>query len=527
MSPHCECTNCGQPPRWQRESHPDFDTVFSMLRQDGLLESDRDRPIIGVCNTWNEIVPGHLHLRDLAEQVKLGIRSSGGVGLEYGCVAPCDGFGNANAGYRYILPMRDNIADSVELMAEAHHLDGMVLLSSCDKSNPGVMMGMARVDRPSIFVGGGTGHNMCPSEILGTAMSMQCLAEALGISLPRTATTYATSPAHRHLAFQAGQQVMELINRGIKPSDILSREAFENAIRVNMAIGGSYNTFIHLPAIAYNAGIKITAEDLDRLSDSTPYLCHIGPNGPCRLGQLDQVGGIPAVMKVLAPLLHLDVMTVTGQTLRENLETVEIDWNRLPHPDVLRPLDNPYQPTGGLTLLKGNLAPQGAVIRSAGVLPSMLQFEGPAHVFDSEYDAMAAVARRDYRAGEVLVIRNEGIVGGPGMPEQSCVGWTLDKQGMYDKVYLVTDGRYSGACHGPLIGLVTPEAVEGGPIAVVQTGDILRIDVTGKRIDLLLPDEEIQRRLAAWQPPEPRVRRGFLARYVRQVVPALQGGYLP
>jgi dihydroxy-acid dehydratase len=216
-----------------------------MLRQDGLLETDRDHPIIGVCNTWNEIVPGHLHLRDLAEQVKLGIRSSGGVGLEYGCVAPCDGFGNANAGYRYILPMRDNIADSVELMAEAHHFDGMVLLSSCDKSNPGVMMGMARVNRPSIFVGGGIGHNMCPSEILGTAMSMQCLAEALGISLPRTATTYATSPGHRHLSLQAGQQVMELVKRGIVPSDILTREAFENAIRVNMAIGGSgeWSTF--------------------------------------------------------------------------------------------------------------------------------------------------------------------------------------------------------------------------------------------------------------------------------------------
>ena len=287
------------------------------------------------------------------------------------------------------------------------------------------------------------------------------------------------------------------------------------------------NTFIHLPAIAYNAGVEITAEDFDRLSDSTPYLCHIGPNGPCRLGQLDQVGGIPAVMKVLAPLLHLGVMTVTGRTLRENLEQVEIAWDQRPHPDVLRPLDNPYQPTGGLTLLKGNLAPQGAVIRSGGVLPNMLRFEGPAHVFDSEYDAMTAVARSAYRAGEVLLIRNEGVVGGPGMPEQSCVGWTLDKQGMYDKVYLVTDGRYSGACHGPLIGLVTPEAVKGGPIAVVQTGDVIRIDVTSKRIDVLLPDEEIQRRLAAWHPPEPRVRRGFLSRYARQVVPALQGGYLP
>ncbi|MFH1571653.1 MAG: dihydroxy-acid dehydratase, partial [Gemmatimonadota bacterium] len=486
MSAPSSCARCGQPPLWQRESHPDFDTVFSMLHQDGLLEADRDRPVIGVCNTWNEVVPGHLHLRDLAEQVKLGVRDAGGAGLEFGCVAPCDGFGNANRGYRYILPMRDNIADAVELMAEAHHFDGLVLLSSCDKSNPGVMMGLARVDRPAIFVGGGMGHQMCPGEILGTAMSMQCLAEALGLSLPRTATTYASGPAHRHLSLQAGQQVMELVRRDIRPSHILTREAFENAIRVNMAIGGSYNTFIHLPAIAYQVGVKLTAEDFDRLSDTTPYLCHIGPNGPCRLGQLDQVGGIPAVMKVLAPLLHLGVMTVTGRTLGENLAGVEVDRSRLPERDVLRPLDDPLRPTGGLAVLKGNLAPGGAVIRAGGVPASMLQFEGPARVFDSEYDAMAAVARQEYAAGEVLVIRNEGIVGGPGMPEQSCVGWTLDRQGMYEKVYLVTDGRYSGACHGPLVGLVTPEAVLGGPIAALRTGDVVRIDVTGKRIEARL-----------------------------------------
>ena len=526
MPDPCACPECSGP-RWQQESHPDFDTVFSMLRQDGFLETDRDRPVIGVCNTWNEIVPGHLHLRDLAEQVKLGVRAAGGAGLEFGCVAPCDGFGNANPGYRYILPMRDNIADGVELMAEAHHFDAMVLLSSCDKSNPGVMMGLARVDRPAIFLGGGMGHQMCPGEGLGTAMSMQCLAEALGIALPRTATTYATSPAHRHLSLQAGQQVVELVRSGVRPSDILTRGAFENAIRVNMAIGGSYNTFIHLPAIAYQVGVTLTADDFDRLSDSTPYLCSIGPNGPCTLSQLDRLGGIPAVMKVLEPLLDLDVMTVTGKSLRVNLQDVEIDQSELPHPDVLRPMDNPCRPTGGLTVLKGNLAQRGAVIRSAGVLPGMLQFEGPARVFDSEYDAMAAVARKEYESGEVLVIRNEGIVGGPGMPEQSCVGWTLDQQGMYDKVYLVTDGRYSGACHGPLVGLVTPEAVLGGPIAVVRTGDTISIDVTAKRIDVRLSDEEIQQRFAGWRPRGPRVTRGYLSRYARRVVPALEGGYLP
>jgi dihydroxy-acid dehydratase len=527
MPSPCSCPQTCPPPRWQQESHPDFDTVFSMLRQDGLLETDRDRPVIGVCNTWNEVVPGHLHLRDLAEQAKLGIRAGGGVGLEFGCVAPCDGFGNANAGYRYILPMRDNIADAVELMAQAHHFDGLVLLSSCDKSNPGVMMGMARLDRPAVFLGGGMGHQMCPGEGLGTAMSMQCLAEALGIALPGTATTYANGAPHLHLSLQAGQQVVELVRRGIRPGHILTRGAFENAIRVNMAIGGSYNTFIHLPAIAYQLGIRLTAADFDRLSDTTPYLCSLSPNGPCVLSQLGQAGGILAVMKVLEPLLDLEAMTVTGRTVGGNLESVRVDFDMLPHPDVLRPLDHPLRPTGGLCVLTGNLAPAGAVIRSAGVLGSMLQFEGPARVFDSEHDAMAAVARRDYRPGEVLVIRNEGIVGGPGMPEQSCVGWTLDRQGMYDKVYLVTDGRYSGACHGPLVGLVTPEAALGGPIAVVRTGDTIRIDVTGKRLDVLLADEEIRRRLTAWRPPAPRVSRGYLARYARAVVPALDGGYLP
>ena len=527
MTESCGCAQCARPPLWQRESHPDFDTVFSMLRQDGFQEEDRDRPVVGVCNTWNEVVPGHLHLRDLADRVKLGVRAAGGAGLEFGCVAPCDGFGNANRGYRYILPMRDHIADAVELMAEAHHFDGMVLISSCDKSNPGVMMGLARVNRPAIFLGGGMGHRMCPGEGLGTAMSMQCLAEALGLALPRTATTYATGTDHRQLSMQAGKQIVELVRSDIKPADILTPAAFRNAVRVNMAIGGSYNTFIHLPGIAYEAGVGLTPADFDHLSDTTPYLCSIAPNGPCVLSQLDAMGGIPAVMKVLEPLLDLDVMTVTGRTLGENLNDVHLDWSRLPHPDVLRPLDNPCRPTGGLTVLRGNLAPQGAVIRSAGVLPTMLRFEGPARVFDCEHDAMAAVARHQYEAGEVLIIRNEGIVGGPGMPEQSCVGWTLDRQGMYDKVYLVTDGRYSGACHGPLVGLVTPEAVMGGPIAVVRNGDLVRIDVTAKKLDVLIPEEEIQRRLQRWRPPQPRVQRGFLSRYARRVVPALQGGYLP
>ena len=513
-------------PRWQACAHPAFPVVVSILGQDGLTNEDLDKPLVGIANSFSEVTPGHIHLRQLAEAAKQGIREKRAVPLEFGTGAPCDAFGNANAGYRYILPMRENIADTVELMAEAHHFDRLLLISGCDKINPAMLMGAARVDRPAVFLGGGMGHDMCPGVGLGTALTMQVLAEALGLALFHTGTTFANSAPHRQLAQQSGAALVDLIRRGIVVSDILTPEAFENAIRVNVAIGGSINSFIHVPAIANELGISVTAEDFDRLSDETPYLANIQPNGPWNLEDLEAVGGIAAVMKVLEPLLHLDVLTVTGRTLGEELAEVEVDWDARVHPDVLRPLDDPVMPTGGLNLLHGNLAPDGAVVRTGGVPKSMFEFEGPARVWDSEIVALDDIAARRYSEGEVLVIRNEGVVGGPGMPEQGPMGWTLQAHGMFEKVYLITDGRYSGNSSGPLVGMITPEAALGGPINAVRNGDRIRIDLHKKRIDLLLSAAEIAARMADWTPPEPRIKTGYMNRYVRMVRPALEGAIL-
>jgi len=513
-------------PQWQCNAHPAYPVVYDILRMDGLTTEDLDKPLLGIANSYSEVAPGHLHFRTLAECAKQGIREMGGVPMEFGTGAPCDAFGNANPGYRYILPMRENIADTVELMAQAHHFDGMLLLSSCDKINPAMLMGAARVNRPAVFLGGGMGHNMCPGVGLGTALTMQCLAEALGMALFHTATTFATDHPHRQLAQQSGAALVNLVRKGIRPSDIMTPEAFENAIRLNMAIGGSINSFIHVPAIASELGITIAAQDFDRISDATPYLCHLQPNGPWNLEDLEAVGGIAAVMKVLEPHLHTDVLTVTGRTLKEELASVRVNWEARVDPSVLRPLADPILPTGGLNLLRGSLAPDGAVVRTGGVPRSMVVFEGPARVWDSEVAALDDIFERKYREGEVLVIRYEGVVGGPGMPEQGPMGWTLQAQGMFGKVWLVTDGRYSGNSTGPLIGMVTPEAALGGPIAAIQDGDRIRIDLPQKRIDLLVDAAEIERRLAAWRPPKPRISSGYMERYLKFVQPALQGAVL-
>jgi dihydroxy-acid dehydratase len=513
-------------PRWQASVHPAYPVVRNILRQDGLTDEDLDKPLIGIANSFSEVTPGHLHLRALADAAKQGVREQGAVALEFGTGAPCDAFGNANPGYRYILPMRENIADTIELMAQSSHFDGLLLISSCDKINPAMLMGAARVNRPAVFLGGGLAHGMCPGDGLGTAMTMQCLAEAMGMGLFSTATTPADSQDHRQLSQKSGAALVSLIRRGVKVSDILTPEAFENALRVNMAIGGSINTFMHIPAIAHELGIRITAEDFDRISDETPYLANIRPNGPWSLSDLEAVGGIAAVMKVLEPLLHLDVLTVSGRSLREELAEVEVRWSARAHEDVLRPLDNPLLPTGGLNLLHGTLAPEGAVIRTGGVPPAMFVFEGPARVWDSELAALDDIAERRYVEGEVLVVRNEGVVGGPGMPEQGPIGWTLQAQGVFEKIYLITDGRYSGGSSGPLIGMVTPEGALGGPIAIVRNGDRIRVDLHAKRVDLLLPQEEVAARLQGWQPPRPRISSGYMRHYVRRVEPALKGAIL-
>jgi len=513
-------------PQWQCNAHPAYPVVYDILRMDGLTTEDLDKPLLGVANSFSEVTPGHLHFRTLADCARQGIREMGGVPMEFGTGAPCDAFGNANPGYRYILPMRENIADTVELMAQAHHFDGLLLISSCDKINPAMLMGAARVNRPAVFLGGGMGHNMCPGVGLGTALTMQVLAEALGMALFHTATTFATDHPHRQLAQQSGAALVTLVRRGIRPSDIMTREAFENALRVNMAIGGSINSFIHVPAIANELGIAITAQDFDRISDATPYLCNLQPNGPWNLEDLEAVGGIAAVMKVLEPLLHTEVLTVTGRSLKEELADVRVNWDARVDPNVLRPLDDPILPTGGLNLLHGSLAPDGAVVRTGGVPRSMFVFEGPARVWDSEVTALDDISERKYREGEVLVIRYEGVIGGPGMPEQGPMGWTLQAHGMFGKLWLVTDGRYSGNSTGPLVGMVTPEAALGGPIAVVRNGDRIRIDLHQKRIDLLVGETEIRSRLAAWKAPKPRINSGYMERYLKLVQPALQGAVL-
>ena len=513
-------------PLWQCVNHPAFPVIVNILRQDGLTEEDLDKPLIGIANSYNEVASAHLHLRTLGEVAKQGIREMEAVPMEFGTGAPCDAFGNANPGYRYILPMRENIADTVELMAQAHHFDGLLLISSCDKINPAMLMAAGRVNRPAVFLGGGMGHGMCPNVGLGTALTIQVLAEALGMALFHTGTTFANSYEHRQLAQKSGAALVSLVRRGIKPSDIMTKEAFENAIRVNMAIGGSINSFIHIPAIAHELGIEITAEDFDRLSDQTPYLCNLQPNGPWNLEDLEAVGGIAAVMKVLEPLLHTDVLRVSGRTLKEELAEVEVRWEARANPDVLRPLEDPFLPTGGLNLLKGNLAPEGATVRTGGVPKSMFVFEGPARVWDSELAALNDIAEGKYQAGEVLVVRNEGVVGGPGMPEQGPIGWTLQAQGMFEKVWLVSDGRYSGNSSGPLIGMVTPEAAVGGPINAVRNGDPIRIDLHHKRLDLLISEEAIKARMADWRPPEPRIKSGYMTRYLALVEPAIRGAVL-
>jgi len=519
--------SCGETlPLWQVANHPAYPVIVDILRQDGLTSEDLDKPLVGIANSYNEVASAHLHLRTLADVAKQGIREAGAVPMEFGTGAPCDAFGNANPGYRYILPMRENIADTVELMAQAHHFDGLLLISSCDKINPAMLMAAARVNRPAVFLGGGMGHGMCPNVGLGTALTMQVLSEALGMALFGVGTTFANSPEHRQLAQQSGAALIKLVRLGLKPSDILTREAFENAIRVNMAIGGSINSFIHIPAIAHELGITITAEDFDRISDETPYLASIQPNGPYGLDDLAAVGGIAAVMKVLEPLLHTNVLRVSGRTLKEELAEVEVNWEARVHPDVLRPLTNPLLPTGGLNLLHGNIAPEGATVRTGGVPRSMYQFEGPARVWDSELEALNDISQHKYEAGEVLVVRNEGVVGGPGMPEQGPIGWTLQAHGMFEKVWLVTDGRYSGNSSGPLIGMVTPEAAVGGPINAVRNGDRIRIDLYQKRLDVLLSDETIRARLADWRAPEPRIKTGYMQRYVKMVEPALKGAVL-
>jgi len=535
----------------------------SLLRALGFTDAEMNRPLIGVANAGNEIVPGHLHLDELTRAVKDGIRMNGGMPVSFGGIAVCDGLAMNHEGMKYSLPSRELIADSIETMARAHAFDGLVLVTACDKIVPGMLMAAARLDLPCLVVSGGPmlagnfrGRAVSLSNVfegvgavkagrmteadlaeleeaacpgcgscagMFTANSMNCLTEALGLALPGNGTVLAVSAARRRLAKEAGMQVVELVRRDLRPSKILTPAAFENALVVDMALGCSTNTVLHLLAIAYEAGVRLELELINKVSARTPNLCRLSPAGPFHLQDLDEAGGIPVVMAELdrKGLINRDVLTVTGKTVAENIAGRQ---NR--RPDVVRPVSEPYAPSGGLVVLWGNLAPDGGVVKASAVALEMARHRGPARVFDSEEAAVAAILGGIIRSGEVVVIRYEGPKGGPGMREMLTPTSALAGMGLDREVALLTDGRFSGATRGAAIGHISPEAQEGGPIAVLQDGDMIEINIPERTLNVDLDAGEIRRRLAAWRPPAPKITRGYLARYARLVSSASTGAII-
>ena len=534
----------------------------SLLYASGLTPEELNRPLIGIVNSYNEIVPGHVHLDRIGEAVKAGVLAAGGTPLSFNVIGVCDGIAMGHLGMRYSLPSRELIADSVETMAMAHGFDGLVFIPNCDKIVPGMLMAAARLNIPAVFVSGGpmmagrfngadvdvknvfeavgeykagrmSDEDLAALELaacpgcgscagLFTANSMNCLTEALGMGLPGNGTVPAVTAARIRLAKSAGAQVMELVARGIRPRDVMTAAAFENAIAVDMALGGSTNTVLHLLAIAHAAGIDLPLDRFDRISARTPYLVKLSPSGPHHMQDLDEAGGVPAVMAELhrGELIHGDALTVTGRTVAENLDGVRR------RTDVIRPLSDPHRPDGGIAILWGNLAPAGAVVKAGAVRPEMAHHRGPARVFASEEEAMAAILGGKIQPGDVVVIRYEGPRGGPGMREMLLPTSALAGMGLDDKVALITDGRFSGATRGAAVGHVSPEAASGGPIGLVEEGDTIEIDIPGKRLELLVPDDELDRRREEWTPPPPRVSSGYLARYAAIVGDASTGAVL-
>jgi len=534
----------------------------SLLYASGLTPEELKKPFIGIVNSYNEIVPGHVHLDRIGEAVKAGVLAAGGTPLSFNVIGVCDGIAMGHPGMRYSLPSRELIADSVETMAMAHGFDGLVFIPNCDKIVPGMLMAAARLNIPAVFVSGGpmlagrfNGADVdvknvfeavgeykagrmsdgdlaalelaaCPGcgscAGLFTANSMNCLTEALGMGLPGNGTVPAVTAARIRLAKAAGAQVMELVARGIRSRDIMTEAAFENAIAVDMALGGSTNTVLHLLAIAHAAGIDLPLDRFDRISARTPYLVKLSPSGPHHMQDLDEAGGVPAVMAELhrGGLLHGDALTVTGKTVGENLDGVQR------RTDVIRPLSDPHRPDGGIAILWGNLAPAGAVVKAGAVRPEMAHHRGPARVFAGEEEAMAAILGGKIHPGDVVVIRYEGPRGGPGMREMLLPTSALAGMGLDDKVALITDGRFSGATRGAAIGHVSPEAASGGPIGLVKEGDTIEIDIPGKRLELLVPDDALSRRREGWTPLPPRVSSGYLARYAAIVGDASTGAVL-
>lgn len=536
----------------------------SLFHALGYTKEELSRPLVGIVSSYNEIVPGHMNLDKIVEAVKAGVRLAGGTPIEFPAIAVCDGIAMGHVGMKYSLVTRDLIADSTEAMAMAHQFDALVMVPNCDKNVPGLLMAAARLNLPTVFCSGGPmlagrlrdGRRTCLShmfEAVGayhagtldedgvdeyienacptcgscsgmyTANSMNCLTEVLGMGLRGNGTIPAVYSARLRLAKHAGMKVMELLEKNIRPRDIMTAESFENALAMDMALGCSTNSMLHLPAIAKEAGVHINLDIANEISRRTPNLCHLAPAGETYMEDLDRAGGVYAVMKELTKkgLLHTDIMTCTGKTIAENLETVEnLDET------LIRPIDNPYSPNGGIAVLKGNLAQMGCVVKQSAVAPEMMVHEGPARVFDSEEEAIGAIYNQKIQAGDVVVIRYEGPKGGPGMREMLNPTSAICGMGLGESVALITDGRFSGATRGAAIGHVSPEAAEGGIIALVEEGDRIAIDIPHCKIELLVSDEVLAARRAAWQCPEPKVKTGYLARYARMVSSAAEGATL-
>ncbi|MEA3255827.1 MAG: dihydroxy-acid dehydratase [Candidatus Altiarchaeota archaeon] len=533
----------------------------SLMKAMGMIDEEIDRPFIGVVNSWNEFIPGHIHLDKLAAAAKSGVRMAGGTPFEFHTIGVCDGIAMGHEGMRYSLPSRETISDSVELQVKAHQMDALLFVTSCDKILPGHLMAAARIDIPSIFV---TGGPMCPGiyddkpidlisvfEAIGgfqageiteeevrsleenacpgagscaglfTANTMGCMTEALGMSLPGCGTSMAVDAGKYKIAKKSGMQIMQLLKRDIKPRDVMTEKSFENAIRIDMAIGGSTNTVLHLPAIANDCGIELGLDIFDRLSRDTPHLTSIRPGGPHFMLDLDRAGGIQAVMERIRDKLNLDCVTVTGETLNKNLEGLDI-MNPEKNREVIRTADNPYHEEGGIAILKGNLAPGGSVVKQSAVNPKILTHSGPARVFDCEEDANEAILDGKIEKGDVIVIRYEGPKGGPGMREMLQGTSAVSGMGLSDSVALITDGRFSGGTRGPCIGHISPEAAEGGPIAIIEEGDVIEIDIPNRKLDIQLSEEEINERLGRWTKPEKKLT-GVLKRYSQQVSSADKG----
>ena len=535
-------------------------SLFNAL---GFTKEEMDKPMIGIVSSYNEIVPGHMNLDKIVEAVKLGVAMAGGVPVVFPAIAVCDGIAMGHVGMKYSLVTRDLIADSTECMAMAHQFDGLVMVPNCDKNVPGLLMAAARINIPTVFVSGGpmlAGHvkgqrtslssmfeavgayaagkmteedvyeyecKTCPTcgscSGMYTANSMNCLTEALGMGLQGNGTIPAVYSERIKLAKHAGMKVMEMIEKNICPRDIMTENAFVNALTVDMALGCSTNSMLHLPAIAREAGVALNVDIANGISAKTPNLCHLAPAGHTYMEQLNEAGGVYAVMNELSKknLLNLDCITVTGKTVGENIANVV---NK--DPEVIRPIDNPYSQTGGIAVLKGNLAPDSGVVKRSAVAPEMMVHEGPARVFDCEDDAIAAIKGGKIVAGDVVVIRYEGPKGGPGMREMLNPTSAIAGMGLGSSVALITDGRFSGASRGASIGHVCPEAAVGGPIALVEEGDIIEINIPANTLNVRVSDEEMARRKAAWTPREPKVTTGYLARYAALVTDASKGAVL-